>query len=84
MDYPARYLFAFLDNHGMLAIRGAPPWRTVVGGSRTYVDLIGKAVHDVRLATSVTSVRRTEHQAHVLTVDGDDGNVRCSGHRYAC
>ena len=51
MDYPARYLFRFLDNHGMLAIRGAPQWRTVVGGSRTYVELIAKALHDVQLAT---------------------------------
>jgi uncharacterized protein len=72
MDYPARYLFKFLDNHGMLAIRGAPPWRTVVGGSRTYVDLIGKSVHRVHLATPVTSVRRTGQQAHVRTADGDD------------
>ena len=63
MDYPARYLFRFLDNHGLLAIRGAPPWRTVVGGSRTYVERIAKAVHSVRLATPVTSVRRTEHHA---------------------
>jgi predicted NAD/FAD-binding protein len=72
MEYPARYLFRFLDNHGMLAIRGAAPWRTVVGGSRTYVDRIAKDVHDVRLATPVSSVRTTERQGHVRTADGDE------------
>jgi predicted NAD/FAD-binding protein len=72
MEYPARYLFRFLDNHGMLAIRGAPRWRTVVGGSRTYVDRIAKDVHDVRLSTPVSSVRTTERHGHVRTADGDE------------
>ena len=47
-DYPARYLFSFLANHGMLSVSGSPTWRTVTGGSRTYVDLVAKrltAVH---------------------------------------
>ena len=48
LEYPARYLFTFLDNHGMLSVTGSPAWRTVVGGSRTYVERIVKglpAVH---------------------------------------
>ena len=43
LQYPARYLFAFLENHGMLSFAGSPAWRTVVGGSRTYVDRVVKA-----------------------------------------
>ena len=35
--YPARYLFRFLDNHGLLRVAGSPQWYTVVGGSRVYV-----------------------------------------------
>jgi predicted NAD/FAD-binding protein len=38
LRYPARYLFAFLANHGMLSVAGSPPWRTVIGGSRCYVE----------------------------------------------
>src|ERR1019366_7427412 len=38
LAYPARYLFRFLDHHGLLRAPGSPPWYTVVGGSRTYVD----------------------------------------------
>ena len=38
LAYPARHLFRFLDHHGMLTVTGSPTWRTVVGGSRTYVE----------------------------------------------
>ncbi|MEQ3554892.1 FAD-dependent oxidoreductase [Pseudonocardia nematodicida] len=58
-DYPARYLFTFLDHHGMLGIGGSPQWRTVTGGSRTYVDQIVKQIPAVRTATPVRSVLRT-------------------------
>ncbi len=56
--YPARYLFAFLDNHGLLAVTGSPQWRTVVGGSRTYVDRAAKNLSAVATATAVRSVTR--------------------------
>jgi predicted NAD/FAD-binding protein len=58
LDYPARYLFAFLDNHGALSVTGSPEWRTVVGGSRSYVDRVAKGVTSVRLSTAVRSIRR--------------------------
>ncbi|EUA22748.1 putative amine oxidase [Mycobacterium xenopi 3993] len=31
LRYPARYLFVFLANHGMLSVFGSPTWRTVSG-----------------------------------------------------
>src|SRR5579872_7380374 len=34
LAYPARYLFRFLDHHGMLRVGGSPQWYTVAGGSR--------------------------------------------------
>ena len=43
LEYPARYLFSFLQHHGMLQIFGSPQWRTVTGGSREYVDRIAAA-----------------------------------------
>ncbi len=57
--YPARYLFAFLANHGLLSVTGSPQWRTVVGGSRTYVERAAKELTAVALAAPVRSVRRT-------------------------
>lgn len=43
-DYPARYLFTFLDHHGMLSVYGSPAWRTVTGGSATYVRAVAATV----------------------------------------
>ena len=57
-SYPARYLFRFLDNHGMLSVTGSPQWRTVVGGSRTYVEKAAKGLSAVNTATPVRAVTR--------------------------
>jgi len=56
--YPARYLFRFLDHHGMLQVTGSPQWYTVVGGSRTYVELLAARLPDVRRSAGVTDITR--------------------------
>ena len=65
LRYPARYLFAFLANHGMLSVSGSPPWRTVTGGSRQYVDRIAKRLAAVRVSAPVRAVRRDADGAEV-------------------
>jgi predicted NAD/FAD-binding protein len=59
LRYPARYLFEFLRNHGMLSVKNSPSWRTVVGGSREYVERAAKQLTAVHLSTPVRSVLRT-------------------------
>jgi predicted NAD/FAD-binding protein/DUF1365 family protein len=59
LDYPARYLFAFLQHHGMLAIFGSPQWRTVTGGSREYVARVARGLPEIRTGSKVTSVLET-------------------------
>jgi predicted NAD/FAD-binding protein len=71
LDYPARYLFSFLDNHGMLSVTRSPQWRTVTGGSRSYVEKAVKGLTSVRLATPVRSVRRHADGFTVRDGDGD-------------
>jgi predicted NAD/FAD-binding protein len=66
-QYPARYLFSFLANHGMLSVTGSPPWRTVVGGSGTYVALAVKSLTEVRTSTAIRSVRRTDSGLEIHT-----------------
>lgn len=63
--YPARYLFTFLDNHGMLSVKGSHQWYSVAGGSRSYVEAIAKGLHSVSLSTPVLSVRRLADRAGV-------------------
>lgn len=63
--YPARYLFTFLANHGMLSVKGSHQWYTVTGGSRTYVAAVAKSLASVRVATPVRAVRRLPEGAGV-------------------
>ena len=70
LDYPARYLFTFLEHHGMLCVFGSPEWRTVTGGSRTYVAAVAAGLPDVRLDTKVTSVREVADGVEVTDGNG--------------
>ncbi|MFJ9060916.1 MULTISPECIES: FAD-dependent oxidoreductase [unclassified Streptomyces] len=70
LRYPARYLFRFLEHHGMLSIGDSPVWRTVTGGSREYTDRIAKQVHSVRTATPVRTIRRHADGVEIVTDDG--------------
>ncbi|MCU1602567.1 MAG: amine oxidase [Frankiales bacterium] len=70
LAFPARYLFAFLSHHGMLRVTGSPQWRTVVGGSRSYVEKVAKEITATRTSSPVTALRRTDTGVEV-SVDGD-------------
>jgi uncharacterized protein len=70
LDYPARYLFEFLNHHGMLTITGSPQWRTVVDGSRTYVERIAAGLDCVRTGTKVTAVAETPTGVEVTDGNG--------------
>jgi uncharacterized protein len=68
--FPARFLAAFFDNHGMLGLRDRPRWQTVTGGSARYVEALTRPWRDrIRLATPVQAIAR--HDDHVaVTVRG--------------
>lgn len=73
LRYPVRHLFRFLDHHGLLSISGSPVWRTVTGGSREYVDRIGKRLSAVHTSTPVRAVHR---RAHGVEITADDGTIQ--------
>jgi predicted NAD/FAD-binding protein len=73
--YPARYLFAFLRHHGMLSVSGSPTWRTVVGGSRTYVDLAVKSLAAVHNGVPVRSVGRRADGGVEVRDDADERHL---------
>ncbi len=70
LDYPARYLFTFLEHHGMLGIFGSPQWRTVTGGSRQYVAAVAACLQEVRTGAKVTSVLETPDGVEVTDGNG--------------
>jgi len=70
LDYPARYLFTFLEHHGMLGIFGSPSWRTVTGGSHEYVGRLATGLEQVRTGTKVTSVLETPDGVEVTDGNG--------------
>jgi predicted NAD/FAD-binding protein len=70
LAYPARYLFEFLDNHGILSVGRSPAWRTVAGGSKTYVDQIAKQLTSVRASAPVRAVRRGEGGVSITDESG--------------
>ncbi len=63
-SFPARFMVEFFENHGILGFRDRPRWRTIVGGSRRYVQALIKPWRErLRLSTLVTEVAR--HPSHV-------------------
>lgn len=68
-DYPARYLFSFLNNHGMLQVTGSPTWYTVVGGSARYVEKVAKGLTAVETSTPVRAISRVGRGLEVRTDD---------------
>lgn len=71
--FPAISLFLFLRNHGLLSFRNRPQWRTIVGGSRAYVDaIVDRFTGTVRMETPVLGVIRDGECAVVRTASGNE------------
>jgi predicted NAD/FAD-binding protein len=71
-SFPARFIAEFFDNHGMLGLTGRPRWRTVSGGSESYVRaLVRPWRHLLRLGTPVQSIERREDGVMVKPRGGE-------------
>jgi predicted NAD/FAD-binding protein len=71
LRYPAAAFIRFQDNHGLLRLRNRPPWRTVRGGSRSYVDRLTASFRNrVHLGAKVVAVRRSDNHVAVRDASG--------------
>jgi predicted NAD/FAD-binding protein len=68
-SFPASFMAEFFDNHGMYSLRDRPHWRTVLGGSHSYVDTITAPWRN-RVRTAAP-VRRIERLADEVRIEAD-------------
>ena len=71
LDYPAQTFVRFFSNHGLLTTGPQLQWRTVKGGSRTYVErLVTPLRRAARLGKAVGTIRRAADGVHVRDLSG--------------
>lgn len=68
LDFPARFLARFFQNHGFLSLAPAP-WLTLPGGSRTYVAALERGFRgEIRRGARVTRVVREANRVELGVV----------------
>ena len=74
LDFPAKYLVAFMANHHMLQVSGRPLWRVLENGSSSYIDAV-TARWNVQVVTNaaIDAVRR--YESHVELISGNRSEV---------
>jgi predicted NAD/FAD-binding protein len=72
LEFPAKTFVRFFQNHGLLSVSGHHPWRTVMGGSRVYVQkMVARLGTSLRLGTPVTRVAAAEGKVRVAFASTD-------------
>jgi uncharacterized protein len=70
--FPWAAWLAFFENHGLLQVTGQPPWRSIAGGSRRYLDaLLRRLGPSVHLDTPVHAIARRPHGIQLSTAKGE-------------
>lgn len=71
LDYPARSFFQFFENHRLMH-KERPKWRTVAGGSRTYVNAMSRLLGArLKLGKAVSNVAPFGDKVRVTQADGE-------------
>lgn len=72
LDFSAATFLSFCLNHRLLQIDQRPQWKTILGGSRLYVQAMLKRLTDARLACPVTRVQRTADSVVISSPRGEE------------
>jgi predicted NAD/FAD-binding protein len=76
LEFPAAFGLEFFRRHGMLGLR-RHRWRTVVGGSRAYVDaILARIDGPLHTGLPVRSIARGESFVTLVTDDGESRRFR--------
>lgn len=71
-DYPMQSFLRFFSSHGLLQLAGRPQWRTVSGGSRSYVEAMVEAMRS--RVTVRPAAKRIVRQAGLSIVEDATGH----------
>jgi uncharacterized protein len=72
MAYPAAAFLRFQDNHGLLRLRDRPDWRTVKGGSQSYVSRLTKSfAAQIRTNAAIARIERIGGKAVIVHAGGE-------------
>lgn len=74
LDYPAETFMRFCMNHGLVQVKDRPQWRTVIGGSRQYVNKVAEQLGDGVILNA--RVHRVERDNEGVTLIDHHGQRR--------
>lgn len=75
LNYPAGSFLRFCQNHGLAQLKDRPQWKTVHGGSRTYVDRIAiELTGKIRLNSHIHKIIRTPSQVIIKDLHGNQAS----------
>lgn len=70
LGFPAATFLTFCLNHRLLQIENRPQWKTVLGGSREYVQAMVSQLRDARVNCPVHRVQRIGEQVLIHSAQG--------------
>jgi uncharacterized protein len=70
LNYPAAAFLRFYQNHDLLRLKRHAAWRTIRGGSQSYVRRLMASL-DVAAGCAAVKIRRSAGQAEILSSRGD-------------
>jgi len=72
LDFPASSFARFFENHGLLDLKDRPQWKTVRGGSHTYLNrMLEDLGPGVRCGDPVTAVTRRGGEIEITLASGE-------------
>lgn len=71
-SFPIRFVLEFLHNHGMLQLQDRPVWKTLVGGSSSYIKkMIAPFSERILLRSKVKQLIRNRSDVTVVLTNGN-------------
>ncbi len=71
LDFPAATFLNFYDNHGMLQAVGRPGWKSVAGGSKSYIErLLDDGNIEIAVDTPIQKIGRARSCVHLEDMRG--------------